>query len=625
MAQKDVNVKRIKEFILDDGNNIGEVIEYLEYYLCDDDYCYRQLESDVIRAVFKALFVLLRRYEGNNKTRVDYLISFLQIKTENNEFEELNKIKIEIEDLGRKVENLKNRQKDNIKKPLDRLQKIYNSIELNTNNTVNNAKLKRLEFLIFGERNIELIKRYLDSYDSSFEQNNGYDIFSLIVEKYISLNSSNRKEINYYFHVILLFLKSNHGDTILENKNKYLSIIYKSSVKCKHHVIRLIKLLNSKFEVRLDEFGKQYNVNFEFPEVILNEVYTFKTLQNDRVNFTNQECVTIDGKGAKCLDDALYIERNTDGTYTLYVHITDIPSFVPYDSITNSEAKKRVESLYLCNSTIPMYPFFISEGTSSLLSNNNRNVISCIFKLDSDFNLLEDKFEVVKRKIKVAYNMSYEEVDCRLINPTNSKLDEMLINLCLFAVKRRGSNRYKEIYRYYENLFSRKSHHESYKIYESDAANIVHESMILTNYSIAKYFKDLSLPYIFRMLSVPGDNFIENKIKDGFQSNIFTENFLEELKTSYIKAIYTSFPSFHSGLKLECYSHSTSPARRYADAMGQYIIHDLIFDSHLSDSDIYKWEYRVEEIIKYLNKRKEELELFQKQYNYLSHKKMLKK
>ena len=98
--------------------------------------------------------------------------------------------------------------------------------------------------------------------------------------------------------------------------------------------------------------------------------------------------------------------------------------------------------------------------------------------------------------------MSYDEVDAILSNPSYSNLDQMLMNLCLFAIKRRNSNKFKELYRNYENFFRLRNHHESLQIDVSNAANIVHETMILTNYSIAKYFKELSLLYLFRMLSL---------------------------------------------------------------------------------------------------------------------------
>lgn len=195
-------------------------------------------------------------------------------------------------------------------------------------------------------------------------------------------------------------------------------------------------------------------------------------------------------------------------------------------------------------------------------------------------------------------------------------------------IKRRNSNKFKELYRNYENFFRLRNHHESLQIDVSNAANIVHETMILTNYSIAKYFKELSLPYLFRMLSLPSENFIEdisNRIKDEEQGELLTNHFWENLKESYIKATYTSVPKFHCGLDLECYSHSTSPARRYADAIGQYIIHDLIFGGNLLDSNIYKWDYRVNKIVNYLNKRKHELEIFQEQYNYLCRKRRIRR
>ena len=623
MNQENICENTIKEFILDPGNRIEEIIDYLSYCL---DYN----NEEVIKAIFKALFILLRHYENDSRVRADCLINFLDENIMDNIFREVEMIMNNIDELKRKVKNLKKKQQRAIEAPLDKLNKIYNNINDNLINNFDNKKLKCLEFLIFVEKNVDLVERYLKECKKLFysDDSNKDDIFSLLIKKYIFLEQSDQREINYYFHIILLFFKSIHSSYILTNKDKYLDIIYKSGKIYKSHVSDLINLFNPKFKISLDEFGKYHNINFEFPNGILSEMYTFKSLNNERNNFTYQECITIDDKNALCLDDALYIEKNKDGTYNLYIHITDIPSFVPYDSLTNEEAEKRGESLYLSDMVIQMYPEFISNTACSLLPNNNRNVISYIFKLDPDFNLIEDEFDIVKAKIRVAHKMSYDEVDAILSNPSYSNLDQMLMNLCLFAIKRRNSNKFKELYRNYENFFRLRNHHESLQIDVSNAANIVHETMILTNYSIAKYFKELSLPYLFRMLSLPSENFIEdisNRIKDEEQGELLTNHFWENLKESYIKATYTSVPKFHCGLDLECYSHSTSPARRYADAIGQYIIHDLIFGGNLLDSNIYKWDYRVNKIVNYLNKRKHELEIFQEQYNYLCRKRRIRR
>ena len=170
----------------------------------------------------------------------------------------------------------------------------------------------------------------------------------------------------------------------------------------------------------------------------------------------------------------------------------------------------------------------------------------------------------------------------------------MIKKLYLFAMQSKKANNAKEKYRILENLNNYSNHHESTRIGFSASANIVHEAMILVNYSVANYFKMASLPYIYR------NTILENS---------------QEMES--VKSFYSNVPDYHLGLKLDCYSHSTSPARRYADSFGQYIIHDFVFDNNVCAGNIYNWEELAKEISDYLNVRKKETEMFQNEYRIL--------
>ena len=61
------------------------------------------------------------------------------------------------------------------------------------------------------------------------------------------------------------------------------------------------------------------------------------------------------------------------------------------------------------------------------------------------------------------------------------------------------------------------------------------------------------------------------------------------------------------------------------DSLGQFIIHDLLIDSIIDDKNIYTWEYRIQRAIQYANEKKKRNEIFTREYNYLSYKKILKK
>lgn len=613
-----IKSKFVKGFIMDPSNDLEEIVDFLEV-----DF------KETIAGIFNALFTLLRHY-SQNQSRVDYLVDLLEQLVEIKSIDELQNFIGPIQDFDNKIlENFKLKQRIAIQKPYNRINDLFSKINQKKLNDIHNGKAKCLEYLIFQEKNITMIESFLSTYSNILNSRNkdGDNIFAILIKHYLFLDEKNQEEIDYFYHIIILFINSKYGKTILKEKEIYLRIIRRSKLSYKEHIVRLIELFDPEFSISLSEIEDRYKIKFEIPSIILNEMNTFRMDNQGRVDFTYQDCVTIDGATDQCLDDALYIEKNLDGSYTLYIHITDIPSFVPYSSLTNEEARKRIETIYLRDRRILLYPENISECLCSLLPHNNRNVISFIFKLDNHFDLMEDEFQVVKGKICSKHKFSYDEVDAMIKNFNEEEISFMLRRLFCFADKRRKQNMKKEEYRQYENFLSFETHHESLKVDYSPSANIVHEAMVLVNYRIAKYFKELSLPYIYRKVDVPSNDFIEQqflkiqKLDPNLKGN---KEFLAHLQESYMETLYSAIPVHHRGLNLECYSHSSSPARRYSDAYGQYLIYEFLFLEKMDDINIKTWEYRTKDMVSYLNEKKKMNEIFASQYNYLSYKKLIK-
>ena len=553
MGKLPVNSKEIKKYILNVENDLEGLIEYLE-----EDY------QNTTVGIFNALFTLMPHYE-QNKSRVQYLIHLIESTLSIKSSKELKVLSGQIIDLDNKVSQLKLKDRIAIREPLNQIHEIFLAVNRNKD-AVPNEKIKYLSFQIFQEKNIPLIESFLKENQGILSSRNkeGENIFDILLKQYLYLDEKNIEEIAYYYHIILLFLNSSCRKEIIHNKEKYLDIIKKSKLECREHVIRLIELFDPNYQVTLDKIEKRYHVNFDFFSSVLEEMNTFKMDNTNRINFLHQECITIDGESTTCLDDALYLEKNLDGTYTLYVHITDIPSFVPYQSIVDMEAKKRAETLYLKDRKISLYPEEISDGICSLILNNHRNVISYIFHLDSNFSLIEDDFSFVKGKIQVKHRLTYQSADQIIFGEENTSLAVMLKRLVLFAEVRKKGNIIRDIYREYQNAIDFDPNHESFKTSVSPSANIVHESMVLTNYQIGKYFKDSSLPYLYRKIDLPSENFIQEqllKLKNLDPSFLKNKEYYQKIKDSYTKAQYTDKPVYHKGQNLECYSHSSSPAR----------------------------------------------------------------
>lgn len=616
-TQRTMNNKEIKNFILDSTNNLEDLIDFLE-----EDY------QAAIEGIFNALFSLLKNY-NQNKSRIGYLIHLLKQLIEVKSIDELKMMLGPIIDFNNKISMWNLRQRIEVAELYQQIQELLTQINNKEISTINNEKTKYLSFLIYQDKNLKMIENFLDSTSNilNSKDENHENIFENLLNKYLLLDEKNREEISYYYEVILLFIKSRHGRAILKDSKQYFRMIKRTKLVYKEHIIKLLELLDPEFTITLNELEQRYPIKFEFPNIILAESQKFRLSTKRRYDFTHQDAITIDGKGSKCLDDALYIKANENGTYTLYIHIVDVPAFVPYTSLTREESILRGETLYLIDRNICLYPSIVSDNYCSLLPNCNRCTQTSIYQLDSNFQIIEDSYQLVKGLINVTHRMTYDEVDKKFEQLTNNSLDNTLLLLSLFADARRRSNKKKELYRNLQNAIEFDPNRESLKINESVAANIVHEAMILENYSKAKYMKELSLPYIYRKLELPSSDFIEEQLKRLIKLEstfVGSSEFMYKLKESYAKSQYTTTPTYHMGMNLPYYSHSSSPARRAGDSECQYMIHDMVFNKNISDFNIQAWEYRANQVVKHLNEVKKTNEVFSSHYNYLTYKRLIK-
>lgn len=615
-----ITSKDIKNFILDPSNNLDDLYDYL-----DTDF------NSTIEGILAALYKLLLRNYEQNKSRSDYLISILDSIVDDLSEKQVKHLNGCIETLNTNIiTNIKKKQRVLINEPVNKINNIHNKAANKLLSESKNKKIRFLQYLIFQERNLYLIDQNINGTENVlyYRDKDGDNIFSIILDKYLYQDENDEEEIEYLYNVILLFIESKYGSEILNDGARYRRIIKKSKLEYKEHVIKVIELFDKDFKLTTEDIEERYNIKFDFPNIIYNELNTFLMDNEGRINFTEQECITIDGENDTCLDDALYIEKNLDGTHNLYIHIADIPAFIPYTSTTNIEAGKRIETLYLRDGSILLYPEIISNRLCSLLPNNNRNVITCIYKLDTKLALINPTPIIVKGKINVKHKLSYHEVDNRFKNLTDANLDKMLVSLYIFSLNQRKQNPEKGLYRALENFIEFETHHESLKTDTSPSANIVHEIMILNNHGLGRYMMEHDLPYTYRELYMPTEDFINEQIKkiNNLGENIENnKTFINNLRDSYMKAKYTNVPVRHKGLNLYPYSHSTSPLRRYADAHNQYIIYDCIFNQRQDDLTLQTWDYRNKQLINYINKQKERNEIFAKHYNYLSYKKLIKK
>ena len=353
-------------------------------------------------------------------------------------------------------------------------------------------------------------------------------------------------------------------------------------------------------------------------ERINNKYLNDKEKEYKKRRIVDRDIITIDGADAKDLDDAISVKRNEDGTYFLGVYIADVSYFVEEDSEVDKEALKRGTSVYLVNKVIPMLPKKLSNDLCSLNENEDKYVIAVEMTIDKYGHVIEnDVFEaIITTKHRMTYDNvnvlidyikssdknSFEKMD--VVNEYHDILDMVqdmsdLHYLLTRMYKQRGkldidvptSKIIVNDDGIVENIVLEKRY---------DAEELIENFMVLTNETVANMITSLDLPFIYRIHDEPSDIKLEklgkvlranikkdnkNKTKkfQAYVNNIRNNNpFINTyLLRTMAKAKYARINIGHFGLASKCYTHFTSPIRRYPDLLVHRLIRKYIFNSEI--------------------------------------------
>lgn len=359
---------------------------------------------------------------------------------------------------------------------------------------------------------------------------------------------------------------------------------------------------------------RSYNLVEEFePDVLacvraISQEVDLKNFKK-RENFTEQKVITIDGEDARDFDDAIAIEKLSNGGCKLFVHIADVSNYVVENSPLDKSAFKRGTSVYFPNMVIPMLPKEISNGICSLSEGVNRLVLTVIMELDAKCNVKSSK--IVEGVIKSSHRMTYTEVQKILAG------DEFLIEkyadvyediLCYQEIRNKLKEKRKangEIrFNLPEPFILENSQGEIISIenrVQDESHEIIECLMVLTNEVVAKTFFDLAIPFVYRVHEKPDEQKVAqisellknmgvaNTLKTDGDKPISYQKIIEKIEgtpkertltklilRSMMKARYAPACLGHFGLASEFYCHFTSPIRRYPDLMIHRIIKQYI-------------------------------------------------
>ena len=128
-----------------------------------------------------------------------------------------------------------------------------------------------------------------------------------------------------------------------------------------------------------------------------------------REDFRHLPIVTIDGETARDFDDAVYVERRSDGGWLLQVHIADVAHYVRTGSPLDQEARLRGTSVYFPDRAVPMLPEALSSGMCSLKPREDRLVMSALMEFDAAGHMKSS--HMTPGIIRSAERMTYTNVN----------------------------------------------------------------------------------------------------------------------------------------------------------------------------------------------------------------------
>ena len=437
------------------------------------------------------------------------------------------------------------------------------------------------------------------------------------------------------FGTDIFISKSNWGKA--RNNHKVMVKITQYPKKGKNAEGKIIEVLGGVNEAGVDMLSliKQYELPYKFPEEVVAEAKSFgneidkKDIQN-RKDLRKDIIFTIDGEDAKDLDDAIHVEKLSNGNYKLDVHIADVSYYVREKSELDKDAYLRGTSIYMLGRVIPMLPRELSNGICSLNAGQDRYTLSCSMEITPKAKIVNS--DIYKAVINVKERMNYTDVQ-KILDKSDEKIlkkyekyikdFELMAELATILKNKRKENGYLNLdipeskITLDENGFA--INVQKYETYFSN--EIIEQFMLAANETIAEKFYWLQAPFIYRNHEAPDLDKVKDlnkvlynfgyKIKISKEDIIYPNEFakiLDDVKGKETEKVvsniilrtlrvakYEAENKGHFGIASKYYCHFTSPIRRYPDLFIHRIISKYLENDYMvNDFWIKKYEKRAE-------------------------------
>ena len=363
-------------------------------------------------------------------------------------------------------------------------------------------------------------------------------------------------------------------------------------------------------EVQAQSIVFRYGLSTSFPEPVYREINASSFYLSDkeiaaRTDLRGLPFVTIDGENARDFDDAVYV-RKLNNRYELFVSIADVAHYVQPETALDQEAYARGTSVYFPDRAIPMLPEALSNGICSLNPNEDRLTKTVSMEINFKGEVIHSRFfnSVIRSHERMTYTNvrrilvdKDEECIARYRNLVDQfKLMEELA-LVIYENRRARGNLDFDLPEA-EIILDLQGMPENIVRAERNIAHrIIEEFMIAANEAVARHLKEQDFSLLYRVHEGPDKEALEALapflLSLGYRLPVKKETITppeiqklleacrgkpEErvlnrvLLRAMKQAVYQPENIGHFGLASTCYTHFTSPIRRYPDL----IVHRIL-------------------------------------------------
>ncbi|PPE05006.1 ribonuclease R [Entomoplasma ellychniae] len=427
--------------------------------------------------------------------------------------------------------------------------------------------------------------------------------------------------------------------TRIVNKNEFdfkeYQIIKAKIVSIKDRIlfVRLKKIIGDsrKANDRIMSIAEEFDIKTNFNKKTIKEAeevnipveQEVKELLKRKTNSLEEKMiVTIDGIDSKDLDDAICVEKLPNNHFKLYVAIADVSHYVKIDSALDNEALIRGNSTYLANKVIPMLPKILSNDLCSLNPNTKKFALACEMEFDEQGVMLSKKVyeTIMVSKVRLNYNEVNEYIanGSWNYNEESKVMMDQAIELykLIDAVKiKRGTITFdvrepKVMMDNEGNVLEIKARQTG------ESEKLIEQFMVSANEAVAEIVNEMKLPFIYRDHDQPKEEDLITWYKSlksfGIDPKLTPAEMLDPLNINktlinikvqakdaveeellnlsllryMAKAAYELDNIGHFGLSSKCYTHFTSPIRRYSDLIVHRLLKQYVINKQYNKNDL---------------------------------------